>query len=330
VEIRLTAYGPDTIEETLVRSKEELQEFVGNPGMLWVDVDRLGDNSAVEMIGEVFHLHPLALEDVVNTRQRPKVESYDGHYYIVAHMASFESGLKMEQLSLFLGKGFVITFQEWPGDCLEPVRERLRKGTSKIRSRGADYLAYSLLDAVIDGYFPVLEIYGERLEELEDAVIIHPTPAAIADIHEVKRELLTLRRSIWPLREAMAYLYHEETTLIAEETRPYFRDCYDHTIRIMDLIETFRELSADLMDVYLSSVSNRINGVMKVLTVITTIFIPLTFIVGLYGMNFHNMPELRSRYGYPITLAVMGVIAVALLLVFWRRGWLTSESTKPD
>jgi magnesium transporter len=238
-----------------------------------------------------------------------------------------------EQFSLFLGKGFVLTFQEGrPGDCFDPVREQIRKGVGRLREAGPDHLAYALLDAVIDAYFPVLEAYGESLEDLEEDLLWDPRRQSVIQIHAIKRDLLTLRRAIWPLRDVIGLLLREEPAFILPETHPYLRDCYDHIVQIIDLVETYRELTSSMMDVYLSSVSNRMNEIMKVLTVISTIFIPLSFIAGVYGMNFNpqasplNMPELNWAWGYPLCLGLMGCVAGALVVYFWRRGWLSGDA----
>ena len=330
--VQAIGFGPDGIAEQSVDDLATLPEFLERWPVTWVNVVGLGDAATIRRIGEVFSLHNLALEDVVSVHQRAKVEQYPEYLYIV--MREFElagSHLEGDQLSLFLGRRFVVTFQERPGDAFDPVRERLRQGKGRIRERGADYLAYALLDAVIDAYFPIVEFFGERLEGLEDEVILRPSRATISAIHEIRRELLTLRRACWPLREAISTCQREFGSFISDETRVYLRDCHDHTFQVMDLLESYRELGAGLMETYLSSVGNRTNEVMKVLTIIATIFIPLTFVAGLYGMNFKteaspwNMPELSSRYGYPLCLLVMALIAGSLLLFFRRKGWLGSS-----
>ncbi|CAG0953144.1 partial Cobalt/magnesium transport protein CorA, partial [Anaerolineae bacterium] len=278
----------------------------------------------------VFSLHPLALEDVVHVHQRPKVEEYEAGFYLVMRMPRFEGAVnvELEQLSLFFGPGYVVTFQEREGDCLEPVRERLRGSRGRVRQLGADYLAYTLLDAVIDAYFPILEVVGERLELLEDRVLLHPDRAVVEDIHHVKRELIAIRRAIWPLRDAVNRLEREEHPLIDRETQVYLRDCYDHCVQLVELVETYREVATGLLDVYLSSVSNRMNEVMKVLTIIATIFIPLGFVASVYGMNFdtsrspYNMPELEWRYGYPYVLGLMAAMVIGLLVYFRVKRWI--------
>ncbi len=269
-----------------------------------------------------------ALEDVVNVHQRPKVEEYEDHSFIVTRMIQSDQAPTTEQVSMFLGERFLLTFQEQPGDCFNLVRDRLRKHRGQIRERKADYLVYALLDAVIDGYFPVFEDFGERLETLENLVMGQPSRDLVAQIHGMKRNLLALRRAIWPQREMVNALMRESLTHISDETRPYLRDCYDHTIQLMDVVETYREIASGLADVYLSSTSARMNEVMKVLTIIATIFMPLGFIASLYGMNFDakaspwNMPELEWYWGYPFALVLMSVVALGFLAYFRRKGWI--------
>jgi magnesium transporter len=265
---------------------------------------------------------------VVNAHQRAKVERYGEHLFVVARMASADGRHDTEQISLFLGRDFLLTFLEGPGGVFEPVRDRLREGAGPIRESGAGYLAYSLLDAVIDSYFPLIEAHGERLDALEDRVIERPDRRLIARIHEAKRDLRGLRRATWPLREAMSTLARDPSEWIDDETRVHLRDCHDHVVQIIDLIETYRELGSDLTDLYLSSLSFRMNEVMKVLTVIATIFMPISFIASVYGMNFENMPERSWRYGYAYSLALMAGVTVGMLYYFHRKGWLLSQSAK--
>jgi len=333
--IRITAYDATRIVERPIDQIEQVREYLDHWPVIWVEVDGLGSAAAIEGLGAIFKLHRLALEDVVNAHQRPKVETYDQHLFIVARMVSWHGKLETEQLSLFLGKNFVVTFQELdhPGDCLDPLRQRLRDGRGLIRTGGPGYLAYALLDTVVDAYFPILETYGERLEQIEAEVIEGGSAEVVHQIHDIKHDLLLLRRAIWPQREAVNQLVRDHCAFINDETRVYLRDCYDHTVQLIDLVETFRELGTDLRDFYLSAVSNRMNVTMRLLTVISTIFIPLTFLAGIYGMNFDpnsspwNMPELRWRYGYPAVLAAMAVIGGALLAYFWRAGWLGGDRT---
>lgn len=334
--LNVIAYGPNSFVEKAIGSPSELVEIRRNYPFLWVNIDGLGSADVLRQLAEMFGVHALAMEDVVNRHQRAKVEQYGEETFLVTHMIDLNAHLESEQISVYFGKDFLLTFQERPGwDCLDSVRERLRKGAGRLRTLGAGYLAYSLLDAVIDHYFPVLEEYGDRLEDLEDRIILHPNARLTAEIHGLKRELLFLRRTIWPQREALNSLIRDDNPQINAETKLYLRDVYDHAIRIIDLVETYREVCSDLMDLYLSSISNRMNEIMKVLTVISTIFIPLTFIVGVYGMNFDtqsspwNMPELKWRYGYVACLVLMALITVGQIVFFRRKGWIGQPKDSP-
>ncbi|MBL9093544.1 MAG: magnesium/cobalt transporter CorA [Planctomycetaceae bacterium] len=325
--VYLTKFDEQAVQERELFDLSSLKSEREQPGVLWLNVVGLGSAAIIKQLGELFHLHPLAMEDVVNVHQRPKVDRYGEHLFIVLRMDARCEKQRTEQVSMFLGRGYVITFLEDPGDCFDPVRKRLRATDGVIRRRGADYLTYALLDAAVDAYFPMLEDFGEKLEELEDEVLLKPSPAVVTRIHDAKHTLRTLRRVIWPLRDAMNELARDPSPLIADDTRVYFRDLYDHTVQIIDIVETYREIGSDLVDLYLSSLSNRMNEIMRVLTVISTIFMPLSFIVGLYGMNFNttspwNMPELNWRYGYPLVLATLVVVTLGLLYFFHRRGWL--------
>lgn len=326
--VRVLQYGPDDCSEHDVTDMERIPELVGSSAVTWIDVDGLGDAKIIMQIGDQFGLHPLALEDVVNVHQRAKVETYDDHLFVIARAHSIGESLATEQVAMFLGRNFVITFQEREVDCLEPVRRRILQAQGRIRNNGADYLLYSLLDAVVDGYFPALEKYGEKLDVLDDYISASAERNLIQQIHNVRNELLLIRRSVWPLREAINTLIRDSGELISDETHLYLRDCYDHTVQIVDVIETDRELCSDLRDFYLTVVSNRMNQVMKFLTIIATLFIPLSFIAGLYGMNFNpnasswNMPELNWTFGYPFALGLMGATAIGALTFFWRKGWL--------
>src|SRR3990172_8308438 len=283
--MQLIAYGQAEFIEKEITRPDDVGPFLGKYPVLWLNVDGLGDAEAIRKFGEILAIHPLSLEDVINVHQRPKVEPYDTYLFIVMHMLLPGQRLETEQLSLFLGADFVLTFQERPGgDCFSTIRERLRKDLSRIRCAGPDYLAYSVLDAVVDNYFPALERYGEQIEDLEQEVVTRPARQTLARIHDVKRDLLTLRRAVWPAREVLNSLVRDESPFIARDTRTYLRDCYDHSVRVIDIIETDRETAFGLLETYLSSMSNRMNEIMKVLTIIATIFIPLTFIVGIYGM----------------------------------------------
>jgi magnesium transporter len=329
-QIHLIAYSPESVVEERIEDLDGIREYLAKWPVVWLNVDGLGDVETIRKLGLIFNLHRLALEDVVNVHQRAKVEKYDSNYFIVARMAEIHERLETEQLSMFLGKNYVLTFQEAAGDCFDPVRARIRERGGRIRASGPDYLAYALLDAFIDNYFPVLEHYGEQIESLEDRVILNPSSQAISVIHELKRDLLLLRRAIWPLREAVNALTREPIPLVAEETRVYLRDCYDHTVQIIDLLENYRDIVASLMDVYLSSVSNRLNEIMKILTIVTTIFIPLNLIAGIYGMNFRNMPELGWHYGYFYALGLMAALFIGMLLYFRKKGWLGSSGTTDE
>lgn len=328
-EIRVMSYGANTFEERVLDDLESLPELLSNYETTWVDVDGLADLDVLRRLAQVVGLHPLALEDAVNSRHRAKVESYPAHDFIVVRMVSLVEKLDTEQLSLFIGKNFVVTLQGGrPGDSLQPVRERLRAGFGKIRHSGSSYLAYALVDAVTDFYFPILEEVGERLEQLELGV----TQASIKDapmkIYSAKHELLALRRLVLPLRDAARALARDAGSHITDDVRMYFRDTLDHAIQLADVVDSYREVAGGLMDIHFSTQGQRMNEVMKFLTLISTIFIPLSFIAGLYGMNFDtsvsewNMPELRSAMGYPATLGVMASLTLGLLIFFWRRGWL--------
>ncbi|NJO71378.1 MAG: magnesium/cobalt transporter CorA, partial [Oscillatoriales cyanobacterium RM1_1_9] len=299
----------------------------------WLDVQGIGQYGTTwQRMSQVFQFHPIALEDVVNLPQRPKVVVYENpdHIVIVAQMVMLtpEAETHKEQVSLILGNNYLITVQEEPRfDCLQPVRDRIRINQGALRKHGADYLAYAILDAIIDGYFPVLEDYSDRLEDLEDEVLFKSNRGTLERIYETKREILFLRRTIWSQREALYSLVRDRTHLIGKKTRVYLQDCYDHAVNLVDMLETYRELASDLTNLYLSSISNKMNEIMKFLTIVSAIFIPLTFIAGLYGMNFDpdksplNMPELDWYWGYPVCLAVMLITALGLIFYFWRRGW---------
>jgi magnesium transporter len=328
VSIDAMVYSPETLTRHPGCTAQDLAGMRAEGQVLWVDVTGLADIDLIERIGAAFGMHRLALEDVVNVHQRPKAEAFNDHVFIVARMLVPGRGTETEQVSFFLGDNYLITFQERPGDCFDPVRKRLETGRGRIRQEGADFLAYALIDTIVDGFYPVLEHYGEAVELLEDEVIAHPDARQVDGIHSVKRDLLSLRRAVWPTREMVNGLIRDESPLLTAQTRLYLRDCYDHTIQLMDIVETYREIASGLLDVYLSSMSARMNEIMKVLTIIATIFIPLGFIAGLYGMNFDpkaspwNMPELGYYYGYPMALGIMVAVAGGLIAFFWRKGWL--------
>jgi len=326
---RLTvqAYGPDGHTEEEVSDLSRLDELCQEWPVVWLNVDSLGDEPLLREIEARLALHRLVLEDVTNLGQRSKVEFYDDLLFIVLRTPEEERG-QTEQVSLLLQQGLLVTLQEHSGDCFEGVRDRIRHSKGKIRFRGADYLAYALMDAAVDHFFPVLDDAGLHLDSLEDQVFEQPTPETLAQIHALKRSLVSLRKAIWPYREMLNALMRDAGAIFADETQPYLRDCYDHVVRLVDLVEAQREVTSDLQNMYLSMVSNRMNEVMKVLTIIATVFIPLSFIAGLYGMNFDpgasrwNMPELGWAFGYPAALLLMGLVAGGLLAFVWRKGWL--------
>ena len=325
VHIGIFEYDASSITYTELDSALELETERNKPGVRWINVDGLHDVDCMTRIGGEFGIHPLIMEDILDTDQRPKLDVQGDYIFLLLKMITFDKAadaLDIEQVSFIVGGDFVITFQEKPGDVFDPVRERLRALKGRIRKLGADYLAYALVDVVVDNYFLVLERIGEQLEDLEDDIIGSRHMDSSRRIHQVKRELLFLRKSIWPLRELITGLLREENTLILDATRPYLRDVYDHTIQVIDTIETYRDMASGILDIYLSSVSNRMNEVMKVLTVIATIFIPLTFMTSLYGMNFEWMPELHFRYGYPIVLGVMLLVVGGMLRYFRKKKWM--------
>jgi magnesium transporter len=326
--LRAFGYSVDAFEEHATCSLSDIDRLKAKYPVVWLDVVGLGDEPLLRAIGERFRIHPLALEDVTQTHQRPKLERYGDELFIVARMVySPEDGVDIDQVSFFLGSGFVVSFQEREADVFEPVRERVRKSLGRIRTRGADYLTYALLDAVVDGVFPVLEYVGNDLERIELELFNEPTPKALEEIQMHKRDLVGIRRAIWPLRDALALVMREEDGLITADTRLYLRDTTDHTVQLVELVESHRELCNGLVDLYMTAVSHRMNEIMKVLTLIATIFMPLSFVVGLYGMNFDtrhpaNMPELDYPYGYPIVVGMMLVITLGLLGFFRRKKWI--------
>ena len=326
--MRLITYGPGTFHEQPIRQVAEIGSHLGKQPVTWINVDGLGNAEIIKQLGELFHLHPLAIEDVVNTHQRAKCEDYGDVLFVVARMIQ-DHDTPSEQISFFVGSGFLLTFQEEvEGDCLEPVRERLRQNRGRIRQHGPDYLLYELLDAVIDGYFPVLEHYGDLLDDLDELKPHTKLGTTLENLHILRVELLGLRRIIWPHREAVQALLRVGHVQIAPETVAYLRDCYDHTIQLIDILEIYRESCADLRDFHYSQLSNRTNEIMRVLTLITTLFMPMTFIAGVYGMNFDWMPELHQWWGYPMALVIMACSAIGFVFFFWRRGWLQKSDLR--
>lgn len=335
--IDVFAYGPDECVEKRIAHPRELKELKDRYPVLWVNVDGLGNGQIIFEIGRMFDLHPLALEDVGHRHQRAKVEEFPGQTFIVARAVEYADRLDTQQVSMFLGPNYVISFQERPRPTrVEPIRDRLRRATTKLRTSGPDYLVYSLVDALMDAYFPVLEKYAERLEELEDRIVRGADVGISTKIHDTKGDLLIIRRALWPHREALNALARNPNALIQEETRVYLRDCYDHMLQLFELVETYRELASDLRDLFLSSASHRMNEIMKVLTIVSTTFIPLGFIAGLYGMNFTNddspwsMPELKWYYGYPMAISLMTATTFAMLYYFYRKGWIGPGSKQSD
>ncbi len=325
VRISILDYDKEHFEEKELEQVEECFSFRDKSTVTWINIDGIHQVDIIEKIGKHFGLHPLIQEDIVNTEQRPKIEDLGNYIYIVLKMFYHDEPdgeIKIEQVSLILGENFVISFQEREGDIFNHVRERIRKGKGRIRKMKADYLAYSLLDAVVDNYFFILEKSGEQIEELEDKVVSQPKPETLQEIHRLKRTMIFLRRSVWPLREVVSILERGESSLIVEASRIYFRDVYDHTIQVIDSVETFRDMLSGMHDTYLSSISNRMNEIMKVLTIIATIFIPLTFVAGIYGMNFKFMPELDWRWGYFTVWIVILVLAALMVVFFRRKKWL--------
>jgi magnesium transporter len=330
-EITTATYNEQDYHETVSKFFQECPVISqDNATVTWINVNGLHDTRNLEELGACFHLHPLVLEDILNTDQRPKLDDYGDYLFIVLKMLQIQKGsgeIVAEQISFIVGSNYVISLQENSHDDFGVIRERLQAAKGRLRRSGADYLAYALLDLIVDQYFVILEDLGEVIEDLETEVVSTPTPATLSQIHRLKREMIMLRKSVWPLREVISRLERSESSLIKEPTLLYFKDVYDHVIQIIDNIETFRDILSGMLDIYLSSVSNRLNEVMKVLTIIATIFIPLTFIAGLYGMNFKNMPELDWHYGYYMALGMMTVVVLIMVLFFWRKGWIGSGRT---
>ena len=340
IKISILDYDETNFQEKEAKTIDECFLLKDKPTVTWINVDGIHQIEILEKLGNCFGLHPLVLEDILNTDQRPKIEDYNDYIYIVLKMlyykennplsppfskggiGVFSDGITIEQISLIIGRNFVISFQEGiEGDVFNSVRERIRNDKGRIRKMGSDYLAYSLIDAIVDNYFIILEKIGDKIELLEEKLVTDPTQETLHIIHNLKREMIFLRKSVWPLREVVSGMERGESPLIKESTRVYLRDVYDHTIQVIDTIETFRDMVSGMLDIYLSSISNRLNAVMKVLTIIATIFMPLTFIAGVYGMNFKYMPELEWRWGYPVILFVMFAIGILMVVYFRRKKW---------
>ncbi len=325
--IRVMCYTAAEVTEHDVGSPLELGDLLEGEGIAWIDVQGLGDEAVLRQLATTFSMHPLALEDVVNVPQRPTTDAYDEHQLYITRMFRRDesSELDFEQVSVFWSAKYVLTVQEKYGDILDPVRERLRQGKGPMRKSGPDYLAYAIIDAIIDGYYPIIDGLSEELESMEQVVIDNPVPRTLGQVNRIKRDLLDLRRGVAPQREAIGALVRGDGHFVTETVQLYLRDCYEHCVQIVDAIESHRELAAGLLNTYLSSVSNRTNEVMKVLTIMASIFIPLTFLAGIYGMNFEGMPELHLEWFYPLLLGLMVVIAIGMLVFFWKRGWLGSD-----
>ena len=332
--ITIFAYNQQEFIERQIDDLDQIPHYLDQWKVSWINVNGLGDAQAIKKFGELFGLHRLALEDVLNLHQRPKVDTYPNYLYIVARTINTIDPLDTDQVSIFLGHQFVLSFQEKSYDCYELIRERLREAKGYIRKEGPGYLTYAIIDAVIDGFFPALENFSDKMESIEDRVLTDPAPDLLTAVHEIRRNLIILRRSIWPLREAVNSMIRDANPLFSPETLVYLRDCYDHSVQIIDLTESYREVASDLMGVYLSSLGQKTNEIMKVLTLLATIFMPLTFIVGIYGMNFnpesspYNMPELNWRFGYLFTLGLMAILTIGMIMYFRHRGWIGSAAGK--
>lgn len=322
--VLLYEYDESHFKEREIHSLEGVMPPPDGRAVAWIHIDGLQEILLLEQMGSLFGLHPLILEDILNTEQRPKSEDHGEYIYIVLRLFHEDAvgDLIPEQVSIVIGPNWLISLQEKKGNLFDPVRERLRNEKGRLRKAGADYLAHALLDAIVDSYFVILDTFGEKIETLEEALIGHPSPATLREIQALKREMILLRKSVWPLREMVGGLGRSDSPLIREPSVIYFRDIYDHAVQVIDTIETYRDMLSGMLDIYLSSVSNRMNEVMKVLTVIATVFMPLTFLAGIYGMNFKYMPELEWRWGYAALWSLMMVIAVFMFVLFRRKKWL--------
>ncbi len=325
VQLSLIHYGPDFYREETIASLKESVPFLEKPGITWINVCGLHNTAVIEEAGNIFGIHSLILEDILNTGHRPKIEDFDDYIFTVVKVVDFdkEKGeIRIGQYSVILGGNFIITFQEEAGNSFDIIRNRIRSDIGHIRKMGTDYLHYSLMDVLVDQYFLLLEEIGERIEDIEEELALYPEKETLVAIHRLRREMIYLRRSAWPLREILGFLQRTASPLISEETAPYLRDVYDHTVQVMETIEIFRDMISNMLEIYLSSMSNRMNEVMKVLTIIATIFIPLTFIAGVYGMNFKVMPELNWPFGYPLVMGIMFLIGLGMVVYFIKKKWL--------
>jgi len=325
VKIEIISYSRDRLEENPNATINDCLRERSGPGVTWINVCGIHDVELIQALADRFGLHPLTTEDIVNANQRPKAEDFDGYLFAALRMLTYDEksqAIESENVSLVIGEGYLISFQEREGDVLDPLRERIRAGKGMIRSAKSAYLAYRIMDAMVDEYFVAIEKLGDYIEDLDELILSDPVPEQMRELHRLKREVLFLRKAVWPLREEIAAIEKSESKLIGPPARLYLRDLYDHTIQIIDMIETYRDIIGGMHDTYLSSLSNRMNEVMKVLTIIATIFIPLTFIAGIYGMNFEFMPELKWPAGYFLVLGVMAVIAAGMLVFFRKKKWL--------
>jgi magnesium transporter len=323
--IELIDYNSEGYTKKTIQDVKELETCLNEKTVSWININGLNDLAIIEEIGRIFKIHPLVLEDIVNTDQRPKFQDYEEYFYIVLKMLTYDEQqgeIQVEQVSMILGSNYLITFQEHEGDVFDIIRERIQKNKGKVRKELSDYLSYVLIDAIVDHYFNVMEWIADETERMESDLLENPTSSILKRIHDMRHQLIFLRKSVWPLRESLVGLERSESELIKDSTKVFFQDIYDHTIQIIDTVENLRDIVTGMLDVYLSTVSNRMNEVMKVLTIIATIFIPLTFIAGVYGMNFRFMPELSWRYGYPVVLVLMLFVGIAMLVYFRRRKWL--------
>ena len=323
--ISIINYDPESLVEKELSAIEETYPHRDSDPVTWININGLHDVEIIGKVGQHFDIHPLTLEDVVNTAQRPKAEDFDNYFYVVFKMLSIDdtaNHIKSEQISLILGEHFLFSFQEQKGDVFDPVRQRIRRAKGRIRQSGCDYLAYALMDAVVDHYYVILEKLGEKIENLEEELLAEPAPETLQTIHALKREMIYFRKQVWPLREILNSLLKDQSSLIAETTQVFLRDVYDHAIQVIDTIESLRDVLTGLQDFYLSTISNRMNEVMKLLTIMATIFIPLTFIAGIYGMNFEFMPELKWKWSYPLLWVVLVAIFGVMLYWFKRKKWL--------
>lgn len=324
VTVTVTDYNQTAVNESVITNPDELRSFINNKSVTWINITGLHDTTLFESLGNIFGFHPLILEDILHTGQRPKLEDHDDYIFSVLQMLyrhPVHNNIVSEQVSMILSSGYLLTFQEMDGDVFDMIRERIRSGKGRIRKMGCDYLAYALLDAIVDNYFVVLEDLGEKSEELQETVMAHAEPESLHVINRLRHELIFMRKNLWPLRELVGALEKTESDLINNDLHPYLRDVYEHTIQVIDSVESLRDVLAGTQDIYITTLSNRTNDVMKVLTVIATIFIPLTFMAGIYGMNFEHMPELKWHYGYAALWGAMLTVAAGMLLYFKRQKW---------